>query len=80
MLTQFIILSLSNISQDLHKAVYQIAEFLGKPVKKTTVEAIVKHCSFDNMKNNRTVNYDWLKESEVASRDESFMRKGNSAV
>ncbi|KAH9500072.1 Sulfotransferase 1E1 [Bulinus truncatus] len=70
------VLFYEDLQEDLHKAVRDIADFLNKPLTSHQVDAIVKHCSFDNMKNNKSVNYDWLKEVGTAKTEENFMRKG----
>ncbi|BFZ24860.1 hypothetical protein BsWGS_27898 [Bradybaena similaris] len=71
-----LVLFYEDLHIDPHKTVQDIALFLGRPVSKGVVDAIVKHCSFESMKSNKSVNYDWLKSGEIARKDESFLRKG----
>lgn len=65
-----------DLQKDPHKVVKEIAIFLNKPVTDEQADIIVKHCSFDNMKHNNSVNYEWYKESGLANKEVSFMRKG----
>jgi hypothetical protein len=39
-----------------------LAEFLNKEIKEADLEAIIKWCSFESMKENKMVNYEWYKE------------------
>lgn len=40
------------------------------------MDKLEKWCSFDSMKNNPKVNYDWFKEWGFAKKSFSFLRKG----
>lgn len=53
-----------------------MCEFLGKSLTDSQLKAIVEWCSFENMKKNPTVNYDWYKEIGFFRKDGDFMRKG----
>lgn len=69
-------LTYEDLQRDPYKNVKEIATFLDKPVTDEQASALVKHCSFDNMKQNNSVNFDWLKDIGVANKDVQFMRKG----
>uniref|UniRef100_A0A0B7B115 Sulfotransferase domain-containing protein n=1 Tax=Arion vulgaris TaxID=1028688 RepID=A0A0B7B115_9EUPU len=71
-----LVLFYEDLQLDLQKTVLDIAQFLEKPITAATAQAIVQHCSFESMKNNKSVNYDWMKDEELARKDASFMRKG----
>ncbi len=62
------------MKQDLEGSVRKMAKFLQKDLNDEQVAKLVKHLSFDEMKNNKTVNF----ESVVTdfSADGKFMRKG----
>ncbi|KAK3793730.1 hypothetical protein RRG08_006551 [Elysia crispata] len=68
------------VYEDLHldtgKHVREIANFLGKPVSDEQVDMIVKHCSFESMKQNNSVNYEWMKDAGIANKEVQFMRQG----
>ena len=57
-----------------------MAEFLGKHVSDEQVDMIVKHCSFENMRQNNSVNYEWFKDYGVANKGVQFMRKGENVL
>jgi hydroxyjasmonate sulfotransferase len=40
------------------------------------VEQIIKWCSFESMKNNDSVNYEWYKVFGLFNKDGNFFRKG----
>ncbi|GFO43026.1 sulfotransferase [Plakobranchus ocellatus] len=72
----FLLLCYEDLQADLDKNVRIVAEFLGKSLTDEQVARIVKHCSFDSMKNNDTVNYEWLKDRGIARGETSFFRSG----
>ncbi len=45
-----------------HETIKLLAEFLNKEIKEADLEAIIKWCSFESMKENKMVNYEWYKE------------------
>ncbi|GFO43018.1 sulfotransferase sult [Plakobranchus ocellatus] len=61
---------------DLDKNVRIVAEFLGKSLTDEQIAQIVKHCSFDSMKKNNSVNYEWYKGQGIATEETSFFRSG----
>jgi hypothetical protein len=66
--------------EDLHEnpgeTIKDLGKFLGKDLDDKQVESIIKWCSFDNMKKNPSVNYDWYKEIGLFRKDGNFFRKG----
>ncbi|GFO07219.1 sulfotransferase [Plakobranchus ocellatus] len=70
----FLLLCYEDLQVDLNKNVRVVAEFLGKSLTDDQVSLIVKHCSFDSMKNNNSVNYEWYKDQGVARKEISFLR------
>ncbi|CAL1537993.1 unnamed protein product [Lymnaea stagnalis] len=71
-----LVLFYEDLQENIHKAVWDIAGFLNKPITEAQVNDIVKYCSFETMRNNKAVNYDWLKDVGAAKEGEHFMRKG----
>ncbi|GFO43022.1 sulfotransferase sult [Plakobranchus ocellatus] len=72
----FLLLCYEDLQADLDKNVRIVAEFLGKSLTDEQVARIVKHCSFNSMKNNNTVNYEWYKGQGIATEETSFLRSG----
>ena len=50
--------------------------FLGKSLNDSQLDAIVEHTSFNNMKQNSSVNYEWNKVLGIFSKEGEFLRKG----
>ncbi len=53
-----------------------LGKFLGKDLDDKQVDLIIKWSSFDNMKKNPSVNYEWYKEIGLFRKDGHFFRKG----
>ncbi|XP_014359001.2 luciferin sulfotransferase [Papilio machaon] len=67
------------LSKDLPKAVRRVAEFLGKSFTNEQIVKLCEHLSIDNFKNNKSVNYDVMKELGILIADgQSFIRKGKA--
>ena len=64
--------------QNFRPTVRRIAEYLGKEKELTEeqLEKLENWCSFDSMKANPKVNYDWFKEWGFVDKSFSFLRKG----
>lgn len=68
-----------DMCEDMEGNIRKIAEFLGKNLSDKDVKFIEHHCSFDNMKNNAQVNYEWMRHLGVwdnKDKDNSHIRKG----
>ncbi|ENN80411.1 hypothetical protein D910_06340 [Dendroctonus ponderosae] len=77
--SNILFLKFEELKQDLPGAIRKTATFLGKDVSADQVDQLAKHLSFESMKINPAVNYDWLvKLSNLYKPDESnaFMRQG----
>lgn len=59
------------MKNDLQSTVKQVAKFLNKSVTKDQLEKLLAHLNFDSMKNNDSVNYETMGNSNV-----KFIRKG----
>ncbi|XP_013145972.1 PREDICTED: estrogen sulfotransferase-like [Papilio polytes] len=67
------------LSKDLPAAVRRVADFLGKSFTKEEIDKLCEHLSIDNFKNNKSVNYDVMKELGILISDgQSFIRKGKA--
>ena len=53
-----------------------LCKYLGKDLSDEKIKSIIEWCSFDNMKNNKSVNYDWWKDMGISKKDSQFFRKG----
>ncbi|XP_033630668.1 sulfotransferase 1E1-like isoform X2 [Asterias rubens] len=72
-------LRFEDMKKDLRGTVLKISEFLGKSFSDETIDAIMDHCSFQNMKNNPMTNPDTLIQIIHGGKmpeGQSFMRKG----
>ncbi len=66
--------------EDLHsrpkETLKALCRFLGKELDEKKLESIEKWCSFDEMKKNPMVNYEWNKMLGLYRKDGQFFRKG----
>lgn len=53
-----------------------MCKFLGKNLSDTQIASIIKWTSFENMKENPTVNYEWYKDLGLFKKDGYFFRNG----
>lgn len=49
---------------------------MNKDLSDEKINSIIKWCSFDSMKENKSVNYEWYKETGFAKKEGHFFRKG----
>ena len=63
-------------SQDLAAEIRKVAQFLKKSPTEDYIEKMVKHLSFDSMKNNSAVNNESIMSDTSADNNIKFMRKG----
>jgi hypothetical protein len=68
-------LKYEDMKKDLPSAVATIAKFIGQDTSKELVEEIAHKTTFENMKNDSTANYEWMKELRRPN-EGAFMRKG----
>ncbi|XP_050304334.1 luciferin sulfotransferase-like [Anthonomus grandis grandis] len=73
-------LKYEELKSDLPGVVQKTARFLDKSLTQEQTDKLARHLSFDSMKNNQAVNYDWLvKLSQIykpSDKNNVFMRKG----
>lgn len=72
-------LKYEELKQDLPGVIERVAKFLDKEITQEQIDKLADHLSFESMKNNPAVNYDWLvKLSKLYKPDKnnSFMRAG----
>lgn len=66
------------VFQDLPAAVQRVAKFYGKSYTDAEVERLCDHLSIDNFKNNKSVNYDVMRELGILiPGTQAFIRKGD---
>jgi hypothetical protein len=70
--------SYEDLLTNFRPTVRRIAKYLGKEKELTEEELdkLEKWCSFNSMKNNSKVNYNWFKEWGFVDKSFSFLRKG----
>ncbi|CAF0964231.1 unnamed protein product [Adineta ricciae] len=71
-------ISYEDLLRDFRGSVRRLAKYLGKEKELTEeqLDKLEKWCSFDSMKNNPKVNYDWFKDWGFVKKSFSFLRKG----
>ncbi|KAF7272637.1 hypothetical protein GWI33_014600 [Rhynchophorus ferrugineus] len=72
-------LKYEELKENLPSVIERVAAFLGKKLNADQINKLADHLSFENMKNNKAVNYDWLvKLSSIYKPDKAntFMRVG----
>ncbi|CAB3235055.1 unnamed protein product [Arctia plantaginis] len=67
-----------NISKDLSGFVCRVADFLGKSLSPLETARLCEHLSFENFKNNKSVNQEELRNNGMLDNNELFIRKGMS--
>ena len=55
-----------------HETIKSLAKFLNKDLSEANVDSIVKWCSFETMKENKMVNYEWYKEMGIFKKQGIF--------
>ncbi|CAH0701634.1 unnamed protein product [Spodoptera exigua] len=66
------------LSKDLPTSINRVADFFGKKLNEEQMSRLCDHLSIDNFKNNKSVNYEDLREVGVLAKGETFIRKGKS--
>ncbi|XP_028165270.1 uncharacterized protein LOC114356358 [Ostrinia furnacalis] len=67
------------LSKDLPTAVRRVARFLNKNFSDEEVDKLCSHLSIENFKNNKSVNYDVMKELGILiPGEQAFIRKGKA--
>ncbi|KAJ8722506.1 hypothetical protein PYW07_003686 [Mythimna separata] len=64
--------------QDLPVVIRRVGDFLGKELTEEQMARLCDHLSFENFKNNKSVNFEELREYDVLSPEEVFIRKGKA--
>lgn len=58
------------------QVIKSLSEFLDKDLSEKQINSIIQWCSFENMKQNPAVNYEWYKTLGLYKKDGHFFRKG----
>ncbi|CAB3255262.1 unnamed protein product [Arctia plantaginis] len=67
-----------DLSKDLNASISRVADFLGKKITQEESVRLYEHLSFDNFKNNKSVNFEDMREIGLLAPTESFVRKGKT--
>ncbi|XP_078511073.1 sulfotransferase 2B1-like isoform X2 [Lissotriton helveticus] len=73
----FLLLTYDDLKQDLRGVVMTICKFLGEELDEHAIDLVVKHATFENMKDNKMSNFSLLSDYFDLTKS-SFMRKGIS--
>ncbi|XP_068158258.1 luciferin sulfotransferase [Drosophila tropicalis] len=72
--------SFENMKDNLCSVIENVAEFLNKPITHEQMERLLKHLSFEEMKNNPTTNHLWerkiVNHPNAGKEDHKFVRRG----
>ncbi|XP_075992913.1 uncharacterized protein LOC142987859 [Anticarsia gemmatalis] len=66
------------LSQDLPASISKVADFLGKSVNQEQMDRLREHLNIKNFKNNKSVNFQELRDLGMLADNESFVRKGKA--
>ncbi|KAM4854656.1 sulfotransferase 1E1-like [Thomomys bottae] len=75
---QLLFIFYEDMKEDIRKEVMKLINFLGRKPSKELVDKIIKHTSFQEMKDNPSTNYTTLPEEMMNHKVSPFMRKGIS--
>ncbi|XP_075047315.1 sulfotransferase 2B1-like [Mixophyes fleayi] len=73
---KFFFITYEELHEDLRSSVVRICEFLGKDLDESQIDLVVKHASFNAMKENKMSNYSVIPQDFMDQTKGSFMRKG----
>ena len=71
---KFLFVTYEDMKKDVRSVIVRICRFLDTKLEKETIDAILDHTSFANMKNNPMVNYEFFKGMDLSQ--SGFMTKG----
>ncbi|XP_069803284.1 sulfotransferase 2B1-like [Dendropsophus ebraccatus] len=74
--SNFFFITYEELCKDLRNSVIKICEFLGKDLDDSQIDLVVKHSSFNVMKENKMSNYTLIPQDFMDQTKGSFMRKG----
>ncbi|XP_061276356.1 sulfotransferase 1E1 [Bos javanicus] len=74
---QVLFLFYEDMKENIRKEVMKLLEFLGRKASDELVDKIIKHTSFQEMKNNPSTNYTTLPDEVMNQKVSPFMRKGD---
>ena len=63
--------------KDLPEGIRRVAKFLGKELTEKDVADLTEHLTFENFKNNKSVNMEEFQQKGVFRSDGGFVRKGS---
>ncbi|KAM4770771.1 sulfotransferase 2B1-like [Rhinophrynus dorsalis] len=74
----FFFITYEELLQDLRGSVVRISKFLGKDLNDEEIDSVVKHCSFNIMKENKMSNFTLIPQENMDHTKGSLLRKGVS--
>ncbi|KAH9635328.1 hypothetical protein HF086_017894 [Spodoptera exigua] len=66
------------LSKDLPAIINRVADFLGKELNQEQIDRLCDHLSIENFKQNKSVNFEEMRDMGVLAKGETFIRKGKS--
>ncbi|CAH4037214.1 sulfotransferase 1C4-like [Pieris brassicae] len=67
-----------DMKKDLKSSVRRVCDFFGKKYSDDQIAKLCDHLTFDNFKNNPSVNFDLMKKIGLMHTDKEFVRKGKT--
>ncbi|KAJ8722514.1 hypothetical protein PYW07_003694 [Mythimna separata] len=67
-----------DLSKDLPASIRRVADFFGKQLNEEQMNRLCDHLSIENFKNNKSVNFEELRDSGALANGETFIRKGKA--
>ncbi len=69
-----LIITYEDMKTDIYGVIKKMSDFIKKPISDEVLNKIVKHTAFDQMRDNKMVNYEFS--SNLDTKVSKFMRKG----
>lgn len=72
----FLFIFYEDLVNDLPAQIRKISDFLDKPLLEKDVPNLINHLQFNNFKHNKSVNLQFMMDSNLYDKSESFIRRG----
>ncbi len=73
---KFLFVTYEEMKKDVRAVILKLCQFLDKQLEPELIDAIIKHTSFKEMKQNKMVNYEFERKGAINHDISPFMRKG----
>lgn len=73
---RFLFVTYEDMKKNIKEVISKLCTFLGKQLNQEVVDAIIEHTSFEEMKHNKMVNFEFVPKVGINQEISPFMRKG----